>query len=73
MKEIKTNYKPFRSYPLCDGNNREGWRMKLKNDCRESNKEFFERLVAEGYTKISFYEVTTRVRGYHDVIAYCKR
>lgn len=73
MKDIKTNYAPYKTYALCDGNNRKGWAMELKKNCRETDKEFFERLVSYGYTRISFYEVSTRVRGYHEVIAYCKR
>ena len=73
MKKIKTNYGQFKSYALCNGNDKKGWIMKTKDSCRESDKEFFERLVNSGYTTISFYEVSTRVRGLHDVIAYVKR
>lgn len=74
MKEIKTNYEKGRfSYPMCNGESRNGWIMKLKKDCRESNNEFYQRLVEEGYTTIKFYEVSTRVRGLHNTIAYVKR
>ena len=74
MKEIKTNYRKGRfSYPMCNGEDRNGWTMKLKRDCKESIGEFYQRLVDLGYTNIKFYEVATRVRGYHDTIAYVKR
>lgn len=73
MKEVKTNYLEFASYRLCNGNDKKGYIMKLKSNCRESNKEFYERLVNEGWTTIMFYEVSTRIRGLHDVIAYVKR
>lgn len=73
MKEIKTNYRSGRcSYPVCNGENREGWSMKLKDSCRETNEEFYERLASRGYSRISFYEVTTRIKGLHEVIAYVK-
>lgn len=71
-KEIKTNYVEGRStYPLCNGESKNGWTMKLK-EFKESDKEFYERLVAMGYTNIKFYEVTTRVKGLHETIAYVK-
>lgn len=74
MKEIKTNYREGRyTYPISNGENREGWTMKLQNSCSESPKEMYERLIEAGYTKISFYEVTTRIKGLHNIIAYCKR
>lgn len=73
-KEIKTNYRKGRySFPMCNGEDRKGWTMKIKESCRESNEEFFQRLVERGYTHISFYEVSTRIRGLHDTIAYVKR
>lgn len=72
MKKIITNYREGRTeYPLCNGEGRPGRYMVLKN-LRESNKEFYERLVNSGYTKIGFYEVSTRVRGLHNLIAYVK-
>lgn len=72
MKEIKTNYRVGRyGYPLCNGENREGWLMRLA-EFRETPKEFYERLVKLGYTRISLYEVSTRIKGVHDLIAYCK-
>lgn len=72
MKEIKTNYRVGRyEYPISNGNNREGWIMKLA-EFRETPKEFYERLVKLGYAKISLYEVSTRIKGVHNLIAYCK-
>lgn len=72
MKEIKTNYKPGRyEYPLCNGENKEGWMMKHQ-EFRESAKEFYERLASKGYKRISLYEVSTRVKGIHNLIAYVK-
>ena len=73
VESVKTNYGEWKSYSLCDGNNREGWTMQLKKSCGETDKEFFKRLVSYGYTTISFYEVSTRIRGLHETIAYCKR
>ena len=73
MEKIRSNYRKERySYPLCNGEDREGWIMKLK-EFGESIDEFYERLVNCGYKKISFYEVSTRIRGLHDTIAYVKR
>lgn len=73
MKEVKTNYKPGRyEYPMCNGENRNGWIMKLQESPRENVREMYERLVELGYTHISFYEVSTRVKGVHNIIAYVK-
>lgn len=73
MMEIKTNYKKGRySYPMCNGEERNGYTMKLR-EFRESIDDFYKRLVESGYTTISFYEVSTRVRGLHNTIAYVKR
>ena len=72
-KEIKTNYRKERyEYPICNGEDRKGWTIKLKDSCRESDHEFFERLVEQGYKRISFYETTTCVKGLHELIAYVK-
>ena len=37
-KEIETNYAPYKSYSLCNGEDRKGWIMQHKNSCRESDK-----------------------------------
>lgn len=72
-KEVITNYREDRyTYPLCAGEDKEGWYMMLKKDFRESDKDFFERLKRAGWRRISFYEVSTAVRGYHETIAYVK-
>lgn len=39
----------------------------------ESDEQMLERLVSLGYTKIAFYETTTRVKGYHNLVAYCSK
>jgi hypothetical protein len=39
---------------------------------RESDREFVERCVRMGYTRVRLARVTTAVRGYYDTIAYCK-
>ena len=51
---------------------RNGWRMKLTNRSTESQKQFVERLIAEGYTHIKLYKDTGMVRGYHDIFAFVK-
>ena len=38
----------------------------------ETDVMMFDRLVEEGYARITFYRTTTSVRGYHKLIAYCK-
>ena len=59
-----------------------GWILKLKqwileDGCEyrslESNDAFYTRLVEAGYKKVKLYEVSTRVRGYHDTVALVKR
>lgn len=73
MKEIKTNYREDRyEYLLCNGDSKEGWVMMLQTSPRESVKEMYERLAAQGWTRISFYETSTRVKGIHNIIAYVK-
>lgn len=81
-REIKTNYNEHFDYPMHNGNSgfstmcyesmqwvlRDGNKYKS----RESIDEMFERLVNSGYSRITFYRVTTRVRGLYDIIAFCK-
>lgn len=72
MKEIdgiKTNLGS--NYSICNGEDKKTMMMKLCK-FRESDKEMFERLKNCGYKKITFYYVTTRVRGLYDLIAYVK-
>lgn len=69
--EVKTNWKPGRgSFPVCDGNGRDGWTMCLVQ-FGESVDEALHRL-GKHYNRVSFYEVTTCVKGYHKTIAFCK-
>lgn len=71
-REVKTNwYKGRCSYPLSNGEDRNGWRIRVKTDFRESDEEFVERL-GEFYSRVSLYESTTNVPGYHEVFAYVK-
>lgn len=37
-----------------------------------SEEKFLEQLVEEGYTTITFYYMTTRVKGYHNTYANCR-
>lgn len=69
-REISTNYGSY--YPFSDGNNKKTMIMQLKNSCIETDKEMLERLVNRGYKRITFYYTTTSVKGYHDLIAFCK-
>lgn len=67
-KEITTNYREKPSYPISNGN--------TNFDCQvgfgENDREVLERLVAQGYTRVTFYEVATAVRGYHKILVKCK-
>ncbi len=70
-KTIKTNLGGV--YPFTDGNDKNTMTMHIKKSCLESDKEMFERLAEQGYTRITFYRTATAVRGLYDTIAYCKR
>ena len=39
----------------------------------ETIEQMFNRLVEEGYTRITFYRMTTAVRGWNEIIAFCKK
>lgn len=67
-KTIKTNYRDS-GYSIGNGIHNGSI---ICSDFRESNKEFLERLVNKGYTRIVFYEETTRVRGFHKIYAVCR-
>lgn len=71
--EVTTNYEKYGSYPMCDGNDKKTMRMMIRENCRESAEEMLERLAGYGYTRITFYETSTRVKGIHNLIAYCKK
>lgn len=65
-KEVNTNYGAV-TYPrLPDTMNARPLPFGM------SEKTFLEQLVEEGCSKVTFYEVTTCVRGYHKVYANCK-
>jgi hypothetical protein len=38
-----------------------------------SETRFLEDMVNQGYKRVTFYKMTTRVRGYHKIYANCKR
>lgn len=78
-REITTNY--GQQYPVVKGNDKKGYRMRsmqwileegAKYRCLEGDRRMLERLADEGWTTIYFAEVTTCVRGYHNVFAYVK-
>lgn len=80
-REIKTNYKEHYEYPMHNGYGgttmhyetlrwikRDGQQYKSQ----ESIDEMFQRLVNEGYTRITFYRMSTAIRGYNEIVAFCK-
>lgn len=67
--EVVTNYGS--RYSLDNGNGRKTMDLHSKG-LFESDEKFLARLVKQGYKKISFFYVTTSVRGYYNTIAYCK-
>ena len=69
-REVITNYGGY--YPYSDGDNKKTMRMVLKEKFNETDREMLERLAGAGYTRITFYETTTRVRGLHEIIAFVK-
>lgn len=70
-KEITTNYGEKTMHNLVSGDDLPNYDLCLKN-FRESNEEFFKRLISEGYTRIRFGEISTRIKGFHETIAYCR-
>lgn len=78
-REIKTNYGG--NYPLYNGNSGntmvcEDMQWVLEDGCKykslEGEEKMFQRLVDCGYSRITFYRVTTRIRGMYHIIALCK-
>ena len=65
-KEIKTNINNVRYPRLKDSMNVKSIPFGM------SERQFLEEMVEKGYTKITFYDMTTCVRGYHHVYANCK-
>lgn len=70
-KEIVTNYGEKTMHNLVSGDDLPNYDLCLK-DFRESNEDFLKRLISYGYTRIRFGEVSTRIRGFHDIVAYCR-
>lgn len=68
-KTIVTNY--GNDYSINTAQNSKTLRLCVP-DFGETEKEFFYRLVSYGYTHITFYYDTTRIRGLYDLFAYCK-
>lgn len=71
-KEITTNFGENGMFTVVAGNNLPNYTMELPM-FRETDSQFLERLVDKGYTRIRFAQTTTKVKGYHDTIAYCRR
>ena len=72
-KEVRTNYREsWNGYPFSDGNSKKTMSMHIASGCRETDTEMLTRLVGYGYTTVTFYYTTTRVRGIYDLIAFCK-
>lgn len=71
-KEIVTNYGEKTMDNLVSGDDLPDYILYTKNH-GESTQDFFKRLIEYGYTRIRFGEVTTRIKGFHDVVAYCKK
>lgn len=71
--EVNTNYRQsWNGYPFSNGNSKKTMSMHLAKNCRETDTEMLERLVDKGYTTVTFYYTTTRVKGYYNLIAFCK-
>jgi hypothetical protein len=64
-KEILTNY--GQDYPRLPDN-----MTATHLPFRMSFEEFLKEAVNKGYTRITFYYTTTRVRGYHEFHAKCR-
>ena len=82
-REITTNFgcQGWNGYPYSNGEDKATMTMCLRKWVlsegdkyvhQESEEEMFNRLVSKGYTRITFYETTTNVKGLHDLIAFCK-
>lgn len=68
---VKTNMGESGDSALCNGCDRDGYEMRFK-PMRLPKEKFIEQLVSEGYNYILFKEIATTIKGYHDVVAYCK-
>lgn len=76
MKKLMVNGKMVTTnigsdYHLCDGDDKPTMDMVLVG-IHESDREALERCVNRGYTRVTFYEVTTAVKGLHHRVIYAK-
>ena len=69
-REIKTNLGG--NYPFCDGNDKKTMKMFICESIGETDEQMFKRIASKGYNRITFYYVTTRIKGLYDRIAYAK-
>ena len=77
MKTIEINGVEVRTnlggkYPFSDGSSKKTMVMELPN-WGESDERMLHRLVKAGYKTVTFYYMATRVKGYYDLIAFCRR
>ena len=70
-KEIITNYGEKSAERLVSNNDLPNYEIRYKKS-KEGNKEFLMRLVNEGYTRIRFVEISTNIKGFHEIAAYCR-
>lgn len=71
-KTITTNFGESGARTIVKGNDLPNYRTEIARRA-ETEEQFLERLVARGYSRIRFAEVATRITGFHDLIAYCRR
>ena len=71
-KTITTNFNESGANTVVAGNDFPNYTMKRAMD-GETDRQFLERLVDAGYTRIRFAQTATRVKGYHSTVAYCRR
>lgn len=68
-EKINVNYG---SGKLQERMERNGWRMMLRENYRESPSELYERLKANGYKQVKVYWDSTMIRGLHTYFAFVK-
>lgn len=69
-KEITTNYGA--NYSLWNGEGKDTMVCRRVMPSKTA-WDLLEDFVEEGYTRVTFYETTTCVRGYHQVYAFAKK
>lgn len=70
-KKIITNYGESGAMTLVTGDDLPNYELYTKRN-KETDEEFFNRLVSYGFTRIRFAEVATFIKGFHDTVAYCR-